>query len=161
MHRLNIIKKGFTLIELLVVISIIGILSTLIAANLNAARERARDVQRRSDLKQFQASLENFANSNSGLYPSFTSMLTGDLSSLCTAVGISSAANCPKDPKNEDDYVYHFISNGTGSGTATATIYNFSAMLENSKAVTTPYFVVCSNGKSGEAAMPSTYVCPL
>jgi len=55
-------KKGFTLIEILVVISIIGILTTLIMANLNTARERARDAQRKSDLKSIQTALGLYYN---------------------------------------------------------------------------------------------------
>jgi len=55
-------KKGFTLIELLVVISIIGVLATLIIANFNAARERARDVQRKSDLRQIKTALRLYYN---------------------------------------------------------------------------------------------------
>jgi type II secretion system protein G len=51
---------GFTLIELLVVIAIIGALSALIFPNFMGARERARDTQRKSDLKQIQKALEMY-----------------------------------------------------------------------------------------------------
>ena len=59
---------GFTLIELLVVISIIGILATLVAANLNSARARARDTERKSDLKNISTGLRLYYN-DKGTYP--------------------------------------------------------------------------------------------
>ncbi len=59
---------GFTLIELLVVISIIGILATLVTANLNAARSRARDAQRKSDLRNTATALRLYFN-DYGVYP--------------------------------------------------------------------------------------------
>lgn len=61
-------RGGFTLIELLVVIAVIGILSSLIVVNFNAARERARDVQRKSDLNEVKKALRLYYNDNN-VYP--------------------------------------------------------------------------------------------
>lgn len=64
------IKQGFSLIELLVVIAIIGMLSALLVPNFMGARERARDAQRKSDLKQIQKALEMYRQDrNPPAYP--------------------------------------------------------------------------------------------
>lgn len=55
-------RSGFTLIELLVVVSLIGVLATLVLANLNAARQRGRDAQRKSDLRNIQTALRLYYN---------------------------------------------------------------------------------------------------
>jgi len=61
-------RQGFTFIELLVVISIIGVLASLVLVNFNAARERTRDVQRKSDLDQVKKALRMYYNDNN-FYP--------------------------------------------------------------------------------------------
>lgn len=60
--------SGFTLIELLVVIAIIGILTGLVGSNFVRSRVRARDAERRSNLKDIQTALEMYMNDN-GRYP--------------------------------------------------------------------------------------------
>lgn len=51
-------KQGFTLIELLVVIAIIGLLASIVLANLTTTRAKARDAKRKEDLIQMRNALE-------------------------------------------------------------------------------------------------------
>lgn len=147
-------KKGFTLIELLVVISIIGILITMVTVSFGAVQKQARDTQRKSDLKQYQTALENFANTQTGMvYPSKTSAVVAN--SICTTLGIT--GTCPTDPKSPT-YVYNYISDGTGSPNINAVNYVLWGTLEN----VTGYWVVCSTGKVGlSASAPTSSSCPI
>ena len=63
-------NKGFTLIELLVVIAIIGMLSSVVLASLNSAREKARDAKRIADLREIEKALELYFDDN-GEYPTY------------------------------------------------------------------------------------------
>jgi len=63
-------SSGFTLIELLVVIAIIGILSSVVLASLNSARNKAKVVRVASDLKQLTLVLNLYLDTN-GTYPCF------------------------------------------------------------------------------------------
>jgi prepilin-type N-terminal cleavage/methylation domain-containing protein len=154
----KILKSGFTLIELLVVISIIGILAALSLASFSTAQKQAKDTQRKSDLNQYQNSLELFANKNGGLYPQLTTSGGGLLSTVC---GYLSLSGCPTDPVNSGSNVYKYQSDGTlSSGSIDATKYVLWDKLEN----TGTYWVVCSNGKSGtqaSAPSPTAGGCPL
>lgn len=126
-------KFGFTLIELLVVISIIGILSTLILANFNAARERARDANRKSDLRQVQSGLRLYYN-DGGQFPGDGGTNTTIYG--CSATGVAACAwgsawtgvggvvylqPLPRDPKGVD---YRYDQ-------TTADNYTLKACLEN------------------------------
>ena len=102
MYRTN--QKGFTLIELLVVIAIIGILSSVVLASLNTARQKSRDARRVSDAKQLQLALELYYDAN-GNYPS-------DISAS-TLVDNGYIASIPLDPQSESTYPYAVNSDGS------------------------------------------------
>lgn len=61
-------NEGFTLIELIVVIAIIAVLTGLVSFNFQQARMKARDISRKSDLKQIANALEAYKNDNQA-YP--------------------------------------------------------------------------------------------
>ncbi len=82
-------NKGFTLIELLVVIAIIGILSTVVLASLNAARAKARDARRLSDMHQMQLALGLYFDTF-GQYPDSDYAGCGGWDSSGTPVGAPS-----------------------------------------------------------------------
>jgi prepilin-type N-terminal cleavage/methylation domain-containing protein len=154
--------KAFTLIELLVVISIIGILAALSLASFSTAQKQSRDTERKSDLAQYQNSLEGYANKNNSLYPSRPDATGATTETLCADLDLT---GCPEDPKNSSDatFVYKYQSSGTiSNGNPTATTYVLWAKLESA----TSYRVVCSNGKNGNISQaswvnPTTGVCPL
>ncbi len=68
--------RGFTLIELLVVIAIIGLLSSVVLASLNGARQKARDAQRVSHLTQIRTALEMYYSDNNS-YPNSGGIMGG------------------------------------------------------------------------------------
>ncbi len=69
-------RRGFTLIELLVVIAIIGILSSVVLASLNTARNKGADAAIKSNLDNARAQAELYYDDHGGY---------GASNALCTA----------------------------------------------------------------------------
>jgi len=138
-------KQGFTLIELLITISIMGVLATVVTVGFPSAQKLARDNTRKSDLKQYQTALENYASRSSGmLYPSGAR----NPSTMCSTLGIT--GSCPNDPK-APTYQYSYAADSS------ATTYVLWAYMEK----TGQYFILCSSGKAGTVAAPRGSNCPL
>lgn len=116
------ISSGFTLIELLVVIAIISILSALLMANFIGVRQRGRDAQRKSDLRQIQAALEYY-RSDYGGYP--VSIYTaGCFGAFTGANGTTYMGKVPCDPIDKTtQYAYSYNSSNN--------TYSLYACLEN------------------------------
>lgn len=125
-------QKGFTLIELLIVIAIIGILSTLLMTNFIGVRQRARDAQRKSDIRQIQSALELY-RSDTGSYPAAGG--TNSLNSVAcptpssfTYSGATYMQQIPCDPLGNTYYNAGSYYYAIGNGGAT---YTLAACLEN------------------------------
>ena len=67
-------NKGFTLIELLVVIAIIGILSSVVLASLNSARQKGQDAAIKSNLNNMRAQAEMYFDNNEYSYGTASSV---------------------------------------------------------------------------------------
>ncbi|MEI6650696.1 MAG: type II secretion system protein [Candidatus Moraniibacteriota bacterium] len=100
--RENKLLRAFTLIELLVVIAIIGILATIILANLSAGREKSKVVSFKEQVNSLKTQLVNmcdtvvFSNAatiigslRGGTLPNGLTFTTGDidLSTNCGPTG--------------------------------------------------------------------------
>ncbi len=124
--------EGFTLIELLVVIAIIGILSAILFVNFTNVRQKARDGERKSDLRQIQSALERY-NADQGSYPTSGSLINCPTGSptffgnapSCTTTYLSKIPTDPLPASYNNNGVY-------GYGTANSNMkYFLVACLEN------------------------------
>ena len=121
MKKIKNFRKGFTLIELLIVIAIIGVLATLLMVNFVGVRQRARDAQRKSDLRQIQSALELYRADN-GSYPA--SLTCNTIFSVDgTANTTVYMSKVPCDPMNTGQFVYTYAPVSGG--------YYIYACLEN------------------------------
>jgi len=169
--KLRTSRLGFTLIELLVVIAILGILATIALASFSSSQMKARDAQRKSDLKAIASALEILYNDHES-YP-FSTEDFGQASGLvigCPFVPGGSSVNCswggtqqltdaktiylksmPKDPVGSRHYYYRSVSvNGVAHQG-----FQLYAHLENSQDTNS-----CIGGNCGvHSDLPSMVNC--
>lgn len=69
-YKFRVYKKklGFTIIELIVVIAIIAILASIVVANVNGVREKAKIAKAKAELKHLQTAVEMYYVDH-GAYP--------------------------------------------------------------------------------------------
>ena len=113
-------RSGFTLIELLVVIAILGIMASIITYGLVGQQRKARDAQRKSDLKQVKNALEAAKSDcrNASFYPhtGFQPVGSGRYNTLRTYLidpDTKYLTTPINDPKNTNPYQYLFESINT------------------------------------------------
>lgn len=135
MSRLLKKQSGFTLLELLIVVVIIGILAVLIIPNLASGPQRARDSQRKSDLRNIKTALETYYNDNNS-YPTAGGTSCVPDAAACLGTVLTSGSTpymktVPKDPKGGQNYAYAPTPASCGAGACTS--YTLTATLENTK----------------------------
>jgi prepilin-type N-terminal cleavage/methylation domain-containing protein len=144
--------RGFTLIELLVVIAIIGILSAVVLASLNTARNKGGDAAVQSNLDGIRSQAELVASSNGNSYATVCSDATvnNGFNAAAAAGGATGTTTTLTTAQTA----------GTGVCHSSASGYVVSVPLKSNSAV---YWCIDStgNGKQDSSLVAaSAIVCP-
>jgi prepilin-type N-terminal cleavage/methylation domain-containing protein/prepilin-type processing-associated H-X9-DG protein len=99
-------KHGFTLIELLVVIAIIALLLSMTMPSLMGAKERAKGVFCRSNLRQMCIAASTYSMDNNGFYPS--SYYNQTISVSLAQADYSSMVVQPEVPDQTETIAYNY-----------------------------------------------------
>ena len=155
-------SRGFTLIELLVVIAIIGILSSIVLASLNSARQKARDASRLSDVREM-VKLMNLETSEAAV--TLTGCAADAVTTLCSGPGQIAQFSNFTDPSGTTACTAastgpcaYSISGADGTGVATTENYQILFWLEASAGGLPGNDVNCVKGPGGNFAT-NTALC--
>jgi prepilin-type N-terminal cleavage/methylation domain-containing protein len=105
--------RGFTIVELLIVIVVIGILAALVIVQFSNVQSRARDAERKSDIRALQSKVAEYFALN-GYYPTALSQITNLPAGACQAPG--GTGDC-----TTGDYIYKAFKTGTAVATTSTT----------------------------------------
>lgn len=148
-------SRGFTLIELLVVIAIIGVLSAVVLASLNTARNKGTDAAIKSNLAGARAEAEIFydtAKSYDGVCALTGTNIIGDSVSAADKAYDNSA------PTYADA-----TAASAGNGQCHDSSSGWAAMVSLKDTVSGAYYCVDSTGTAeptGTALAANAMVCP-
>jgi prepilin-type N-terminal cleavage/methylation domain-containing protein len=109
----NRTSKGFTIVELLIVIVVIGILAALVIVQFTNVQARARDAERKSDIRAIQSKVAEYYALN-GFYPITLAGVASLPSDACKAPGGTGTCAAP-------NYNYKAYKTGTTVNTTGTT----------------------------------------
>ena len=150
-------NKGFTLIELLVVIAIIVILSSVVLASLNTARNKGADAAVKANFSSIIAQAELYYDTNSKYNADGTTAIasTGAAGAVCGATtGIFSDANITRAIAQIQT---NMASTGTMTCTTSADGQKWAVSLTALKGAATSWCV--DNSGWAKAGTAATGVC--